>query len=169
MRFFRSTSAAAALVAILMLGPAVARAETFYQGLRAFNTGDYDAAARIWGELARANDANAQSGLGLLYYKGLGVETDLREALKWFGFAANQGVVQSQLFLGIMHYYGFGVPKNNVWAYMWTDLAVSAGYDQALDLRDQAAQEMTEAELTEARRRVAEWLTTHFPIERPVD
>jgi TPR repeat protein len=45
-----------------------------------------------------------QSGLGLMYMYGKGVEQDLTKALKYFSLAADQGWVDGQLQLGIMYF-----------------------------------------------------------------
>ena len=154
------------LVVAILVGAlsAAARAETFYQGLQAYNVGDYGRAADIWGPLAAGNDGNAQSGLGLLYYKGLGVGQDWRQALKWFGLAANNGVVQAQMFLSLMLWHGHGVPRSPVWAYMWCDLVVTAGLEGAIEWRHQIEATLSDHEIAEARRLVARWHEAHNPM-----
>ena len=45
-----------------------------------------------------------QSGLGLMYMYGRGVEQDYTKAFKYFSQAADQGWVDGQLQLGIMYF-----------------------------------------------------------------
>lgn len=134
-----------------------ARADAFYDGLVAYNTGDFARAARIWAPLAARGDGKAQSGLGILYSKGLGVPADPAKAADLFLKAAMQGVVEAQMFLGVMHLNGDGVVRSRVLAYMWSDLALSAGYEQAIDFREHVARSMTPAQIAEARRLAVKW------------
>lgn len=136
-------------------GPA--RADAFYDGLVAYNSRDYAGAARIWQRLADHGHANAQSGLGFLYVKGLGVPADSVKAAHWFLRAATKGVVEAQMFLGVMHLNGDGVPKSAVLAYMWSDLAVTAGYAQAIAFRAAVARELSVKQLDEAQRLSLKW------------
>ena len=48
-----------------------------------------------------------QSGLGLMYMYGKGVDQDYTKAFKYFSLAADQGWVDGQLQLGIMYYSKF--------------------------------------------------------------
>lgn len=150
---------------ILAIFSVTARAGTFYEGLQAYNVGDYREAATIWRPLALQNDGNAQSGLGLLYYKGLGIDQNLPEALRWFSLGANNGVVQSQMFLCIMTWQGHGIRRSPVWAYMWCDLVVTAGLMEAIQMRDEIEAEMTEQQIARARNLVARWHSAHSPRE----
>lgn len=133
-----------------LTGPA--RADAFYDGLVAYNSRDYTGAARIWQRLAEHGHANAQSSLGFLYAKGLGVRPDSARAAHWFLRAATKGVVEAQMFLGVMHLNGDGVPRNPVLAYMWSDVAVAAGYAQAIAFRAAVARELTDKQIVEAQR-----------------
>lgn len=49
-------------------------------------------------------DPVGQSGLGLMYLKGLGVPRDSVKALNYFTMAADQGCVEGQLQLGNMYF-----------------------------------------------------------------
>lgn len=52
-----------------------------------------------------------QSGLGLMYLKGLGVPKDALKALNYFTMAADQGWVDGQLLLGNMYFSKLKFPK----------------------------------------------------------
>jgi TPR repeat protein len=139
------------------LGSAPAKADAFYDGLVAYNSRNYAGAARIWQRLAEHGHANAQSSLGFLYAKGLGVPANSAKAAHWFLRAATKGVVEAQMFLGVMHLNGDGVPKSAVLAYMWSDVAVAAGYAQAIDFRAAVARELTPKQIDEAQRLSLNW------------
>ena len=142
---------------VVGLSGGAARADAFYDGLVAYNSRDYTAAARIWRRLARDGHAKAQSSLGFLYVKGLGVRPDSAKAAEWFLRAATKGVVEAQMFLGVMHLNGDGVPKSPVLAYMWSDVALAAGYAQAIAFRASVARELTAEQIGEAQQLSLKW------------
>ena len=81
-----------------------ARAQTYDDGMRAYDTGDFAKALEVWGPLAENGDAVAQYSLGkLLENGGVGVPRDLAEAAKWYQRSANQGVSAAQNNLGLMY------------------------------------------------------------------
>lgn len=151
------------VLAALLSSASPAPAQDFRGGLSAYNRGDYLAALREWRPLAEHDDANAQTGLGFLFFKGLGVRQDDAQAAVWFGRAAEQGQPEAQLFLGSFYYYGNGVRRDYVLAYKWCDLAQANGASEALQCRDAAALRMTAAEIHESSRLVAEWFSQHTP------
>jgi TPR repeat protein len=61
---------------------------------------------------AELGDAEAQTGLGFLYYDGEGVPQDYKKAFEWLSKAAEQGNALAQYTLGVMYYEGFGVKKD---------------------------------------------------------
>ena len=109
------------------------------------------------------NQAKAQSGLGFLYYRGLGVMRDSVRAADWFRRAAEQGEPNAQLFLCMMHFFGDGVPRNLELALMWCELSLTGGQTDALRWREDVLENMTTAERDSAWRRTAEWYETHRP------
>jgi uncharacterized protein len=64
--------------------------------------------------LAVQGDAAAQFKLGLIYYKGQGVQSDYSEALNWFKKAALQGHALAQYNVGYMNEKGEGTPQDYV-------------------------------------------------------
>jgi TPR repeat protein len=53
-------------------------------------------------ENAQKGEAEAQRKLGLIYYRGLGVEIDRAEAFKWFTLAADQGNLEAMQMRGLI-------------------------------------------------------------------
>ena len=61
---------------------------------------------------AEAGDASAQCSLGAAYEKGVGVEKNAREALRWYKKSADQGYAYGQYCVGWYYFHGLGVEKN---------------------------------------------------------
>ncbi|MFO7853725.1 MAG: tetratricopeptide repeat protein [Paracoccaceae bacterium] len=107
MRMLRATLFAAAL---LVGGEAAA--QSFEEGLAAYDRGDYGAALEQWMPLAKQGEAAAQHNLGSMYDRGEGVPQDHAEAVRWWRLAAEQGHVKAQFNLGVMHATGEGVSQD---------------------------------------------------------
>ena len=52
---------------------------------------------------AEQEETHAQTRLGVMYDKGLGVPQDYKAALKWYRLAAEQRQVHAQFNLGLMY------------------------------------------------------------------
>jgi cell division septation protein DedD len=126
---------AAALIAALVavISPDTARAG-FDAGLDAHARGDYAKAHAEWLPLAEAGDVAAQSNLGVMVWKGQGIEADPVEAARWFRLAAERGNSAAQDNLGLMYYLGEGVPKDHDAAARWIKAAAYQG-DPSAQLR----------------------------------
>jgi hypothetical protein len=102
-----------------------ARAQSYDEGMHAYNTGDFAKAVEVWGPLAENGDAVAQYSLGkLLENGGAGVPHDLVAAAKWYQRSASQGISAAQNNLGLMYAQGRGVPQDVARAAkFWRDAA----------------------------------------------
>ena len=98
-------------LALLLLAGAVAMAQS---------AADFRAAAE-------KGDAAAQFQLGQCYEKGLGVETDSVQAVKWYTKAADQGNADALYSLGLCYYYAIGVPENLEKAKAYLRKAIATG------------------------------------------
>lgn len=67
--------------------------------MAAYQSGDYQTAARLWTDLANDGNAEAQFNLALLYKTGSGVRADQNLSRYWFAMAARQGLSQAYQFL----------------------------------------------------------------------
>lgn len=65
---------------------------------------DNDTAYKYFKKAADMGNPVGQSGLGIMYLHGKGVEQDYIKATKYFTQAAEQGWVDGQLQLGIIHF-----------------------------------------------------------------
>jgi uncharacterized protein len=81
-------------------------------GLDAYERGDYSKALEFLKPLAEGGEALAQVRLGNMYFLGLGVAEDDREAAKWLRKAAEQGDLEAQINLGTLYVMGAGVPQD---------------------------------------------------------
>jgi hypothetical protein len=97
----------------------------------AFQNGDYATALRLARPLAEAGDAQAQTFLGLIFYRGYGVPQDFAESLKWFRRAAEQGSPVAQFYIGLMYSKGQGVPRDYAEAARWYRLSADQGDPEA--------------------------------------
>jgi TPR repeat protein len=82
---------AVAGIAALVILTGVAMSGPFEDGVAAYKSGDYAAAAQAWRTLAEDGHPEAQNNLGLLYATGQGVPYDPVLTLMWFSLAAAQG------------------------------------------------------------------------------
>ena len=112
---------------------------------------DTKAAVKWYRKAAEQGDAYGQNGLGLMYANGRGVPQDFKEAVKWYRKAAEQGLPAAQYNLGAMYYKGEGVARDYVTAYAWWNIAAANGYADAATWKDNAAKELTPAQITQAQ------------------
>ncbi|MGB0848097.1 MAG: caspase family protein [Thiolinea sp.] len=77
---------------------------------------NYETSLRIWQPLAEAGDLKAQTYVGEIYEKGLGVQPDYQRAAQWYEKAARQGYSRAKMNLGSLYERGLGVSKNTVQA-----------------------------------------------------
>jgi uncharacterized protein len=144
-----------------------ASAQTFGDGLSAFNAGDYSSAYSIWLPLAQQGDANSQSSLGYLFHEGKGVRQNSRRAAKWYVLAAGQGEPTAQSFLCEMYWRGDGLKRNLVLALMWCELSIDGGETRGVYAREHVLDQMTTAQRNMAWDLVAKWRTTPWYMNAP--
>ncbi|MCT7541894.1 tetratricopeptide repeat protein, partial [Aliarcobacter cryaerophilus] len=100
------------LIVSLGLALTLSFGATLDEGVEAFEKGDYKTALIIFEDLASKNDAEAQYGLGFLYYNGQGVIQDYKKAKEWYEKAAAQSFAAAQYNLGFMYHNGKGVKQD---------------------------------------------------------
>ena len=83
---------------------------------------------------AEAGVAEAQSELGMCYFKGRGVAKDYEEAVKWWTKAAEQGDALAQFCLGNTYFTGEGVTKDEKEAVKWCTKAAEQGFPPAKEV-----------------------------------
>ncbi len=121
------------------------------------------AKAAAWYRVAARLGKNpeAQFYLGLMHFRGQGVEHDFSLAHRLFNLSAKQGHAGAEFFLAAMYEDGWGVPKDVIKAYIYYTRAMKQPeLSRAIDLkydpekmRAKLEKKMTRAELQEARRK----------------
>jgi TPR repeat protein len=76
-------------------------------------------------------DLDAQTQLGIMYYRGMGVPLDWGEAQVWFRLAAQQGGAEAQVKLGVMCFMGQGMPRDIQESMKWFRKAAKQGQTSA--------------------------------------
>jgi len=125
---------------------------------------DYERSQTLWIDLAESGDTRAQTALGFLYYIGLWLDQNDREAFNWFESAAVQGMPEAQYYLGTMFLRGRGIVANAPAAWFWCELSVAQGVraerNAAFSCREEAAKSMSPEEVKTAELRVKSWQPT---------
>jgi len=85
----------------------------------AFDRANYRTALIVWLDKAKKGDAEAQTYVGEIYEKGLGLEADFKLARSWYLKAAEQDFSRAQINLGYLYEKGLGVEKDAVIALNW--------------------------------------------------
>jgi TPR repeat protein len=89
---------------------------------------------RIMNELRQAEEsgtAESQLKLGVMYYRGQGVEVNTVEAAEWFRKAAQKNNLYAQYNLGLFLEKGIGVAQDFKEAAFWFLQSAGLGYDKA--------------------------------------
>jgi hypothetical protein len=84
-----------------------------------YDRADYRTALKVWQAQAEQGDAAAQTYVGEIYEKGLGVAPDFEAAARWYRRAADAGYPRAAINLGYLYENGLGVPRDAVQALNW--------------------------------------------------
>jgi len=71
--------------------------------------------------------ATAQATLGMIYFTGIGVPRDPKEAVKWCSQASRQKLPLGMFYLGMAYSAGDGVKRNNDFSNRWIGSAAERG------------------------------------------
>jgi hypothetical protein len=96
----------------------------------AYDRADYKTALRVWLPQAQGGDPVAQTYVGEIYERGLGVAPDYAMAAQWYRKAAEQGYSRAQINLGALYEQGLGVDKDATIALNWYRKASGLNDDQ---------------------------------------
>ena len=80
----------------------------------AFDRANFATSLKIWLPEAQAGDPDAQTNVGEIYEKGLGLQADAVLAAQWYQKAADQGHSRARINLGYLYESGIGVEKDLV-------------------------------------------------------
>ncbi len=142
-------------IGLLQQAASLSDAEAKYLLGRAYDFGELvtknrKLAVNYYKDAADNGSAAAHSNYGLALFNGSGVERDLDAAEYHFNTALEMGELQGAIGLGFCHAY----KRDRVKALGYIEYAINAVSDDEIegaDIRDKLIDEMTDAELTEAR------------------
>jgi uncharacterized protein len=98
--------------------------------------------------------------LARMYMEGVGdLPADPNAAVHYTRIGAEAGLPQMQAWLAMLHARGELVPMDLIEAHKWATLAASGGHQTGEQLRHEIAMRLSEADLTEARRRALQWIS----------
>ncbi len=80
----------------------------------AYDRADLKSALRVWLPSAESGDPEAQTNVGDIYERGLGVAPDHTLAAQWYQKAADQGYSRALFNLGTLFEQGLGVPQDQL-------------------------------------------------------
>jgi hypothetical protein len=101
----------------------------------AYDRANYATALKVWLPQAQGGDKVAQTYVGEIYEKGVGIAPDYASAASWYQKAADQGYSRALINLGFLYEQGLGVPKDQAKALMLYRKA--AGIEGSINLQGQ--------------------------------
>ena len=149
--------AVCAFLPLVLLCTRAVAGQTFEDGRRAYDLGEYAAAKTIWVQLAQAGDARSAASLAYLLREGKGVPRDAGAAARWYYQAALRGDATAQSALCAMHLAGEGVRRDFQTAFFWCELSIDGGETSTVAFRERALRRLTTAQRDLAWARIAEW------------
>jgi tetratricopeptide (TPR) repeat protein len=112
-----------------------AAAQTFDDGVFAYDLDDFERAAEIWEPLAQQGHVLSQYNIGLLYENGLGVPHRPDLAFFWYRMAALNDNDDARYNLGGLYFRGEGVERSvEQAAQVWTESANAGNPNAAYNL-----------------------------------
>jgi hypothetical protein len=117
-----------------------------------YDRSDYATALKVWLPLAEEGDKVAQTYVGEIYEKGLGVQPDYALAAAWYRKAADQGYARAEVNLGHLYERGLGIKQDPVAAAHWYRKA--AGLSNAIALDPGSIDNNVQNALSELRQEV---------------
>lgn len=98
-------------------------------GLAAFEAKDYTNAFKLLKPIAEGGNAEAQCIIANMYHLGLGLETDVLEAVEWYTKSAAQGYgLASNNLAGVFAIGDQGIAINRAEAKKWEQKAKDQGF-----------------------------------------
>lgn len=80
----------------------------------AYDRADLQSALRIWMQAAEGGDVEAQTNVGEIYERGMGVAPNYEAAVMWYQKAADKNYSRALFNLGTMYEQGLGVPQDGL-------------------------------------------------------
>ena len=120
----------------------------------AYDRADLQSALRIWMQTAESGDVEAQTNVGEIYERGLGVAPNFESAALWYQKAADKGYARALFNLGTLYEQGLGVPKDglkalNLYRQAWGVPEDSIIFASAAEREQDALRKELEATISE--------------------
>ncbi len=80
----------------------------------AYDRADLQSALRVWMQAAQSGDLEAQTNVGEIYERGLGVQPDYAAAASWYQKAADRNYSRALFNLGTLYEQGLGVAQDQL-------------------------------------------------------
>ena len=122
----------------------------------AFDRADYATALKIWLPMAQGGDPEAQTYVGEIYEKGLGLAPDYKMAAHWYRLAGEQGLARALINLGNLYEKGLGVTTDKAKALNLYRLAAGLPDDELLYASTVAANAVDQQQLAQLQQQVRE-------------
>jgi uncharacterized caspase-like protein len=138
----------------------------------AYDRSDYATALKVWLPQAQEGDQTAQTYVGEIYEKGLGVQPDYAVAAAWYRKAAEQGHTRAQINLGHLYEKGLGVERDVVQAMRWYRQASGLSDAIALDassIKWQASEASVEQEMQALREEADRWKRQSASLQQQLE
>lgn len=108
------------------------QAGSFYEGQKAFETGDYKRAIYHWTISASGGNETAATNIAKMFRNGLGVVQNHQTAIEWFLVGHRLGSAESSYNLAIAYDQGMGsIQKNEKIAFSYYHASAKKGYADA--------------------------------------
>ena len=120
-----------------------------------FDRADYATALKIWLPQAQAGDPEAQTYVGEIYEKGLGLKPDYQIAAMWYEKAAAQNYSRAEINLGNLYEKGLGVVADKAKALNLFRQAAGLKNDKLMYASTEVAHAVSQKELTKLKDEVA--------------
>lgn len=121
-----------------------------------FDRADYATALKIWLPQAEAGDPEAQTYVGEIYEKGLGLKPSYEAAAMWYTKAAEQNFSRAQINLGNLYEKGLGVAMDKAKALNLYRMASGLQSDNLMYASTVEANAVSQEELTKLKDEVAD-------------
>jgi hypothetical protein len=139
-----------------VVNPVVTPKDPVAAARTAFNMFDYTVARKAMEPLAAEGHADAQYGLYQIYSRGLLVDPDQDQAIRWLKLAARQDHPAAYFYLGLSYLRGEGVEKDLELAWVWFSRAEAGQFPTATRARDSVEKRLTPEQRLSARKRLAQ-------------
>jgi len=120
----------------------------------AYDRADLKSALKVWLATAEGGDPEAQTNVGEIYERGMGVEPNYELAAQWYQKAADKGYSRAIFNLGTLYEQGRGVPQDslkalNLYRQAWGIPEDSLIYASAAQKEQDALREQMESQIAE--------------------